>query len=315
MANKTEQPKNKSSYKPVLVKNKQNQTNVFKYPLAVARKYSSVLVGLIKEMRKETEKRIFRLISKSVGRDGSFLESKDIAKKANDLINSIDKDYGYKFSKIEKPLAKNFVSAVANEATVAVKKNIESIKGVGTVKVSKATAPVRNFKAGALAKKVTTGRTDFGIKLSDVPTETKNILQASINENVELIRSIPSEYFHRIKQEVNLSILSKDSSLSKLTKVIYNCGGISESHAMNIALDQTRKAYTQVAIDQARINGVTKAIWRHQLGSKTQRPKHVAFDGKLFDLTKGAPVGLYGNYVLPAQEPYCRCTFRLVVDW
>lgn len=141
----------------------------------------------------------------------------------------------------------------------------------------------------------------------------QEIYKASVDQSVELIKSIPEQYFGRIKGDVMRTITTPSSSLSQLTKNIQRYGAMGYKRANNIALDQTRKAYQSFNCQYLREAGVSKAIWVHTGGTLHPREKHKKFDGKTFDLTKGAPVGPNDEFVLPAQEPFCRCTFIPII--
>lgn len=139
---------------------------------------------------------------------------------------------------------------------------------------------------------------------------TRAALQAAMQSNVGLIRSIGQQYLSRVEQDV-WSAVSAGYDLAQLTQTLRNSYGISERRAAFIARDQTNKA--KAVIEQARRQalGITEAIWMHSHAGKTPRPSHVAANGKRFDIAKG--MYLDGKWVQPGEEINCRCTSRAVI--
>lgn len=141
-------------------------------------------------------------------------------------------------------------------------------------------------------------------------------------ESTALIKSIPAEHIAKIRQAIEDSVTGAGGYgdiLGRLKEV----NGMTDRRAKNIALDQTRKTYQGAAIKQATDatppGQPVRAIWVHSHGGggdKNPRHRHLDYHGKEFDLRKGAPVGDNGgNYVQPSEEPGCRCTFRLILDF
>ena len=139
---------------------------------------------------------------------------------------------------------------------------------------------------------------------------TRAALQAAMQSNVGLIRSIGQQYLSRVEQDV-WNAVSAGYDLAQLTQTLRNSYGISERRAAFIARDQTNKA--KAVIEQARRQalGITEAIWMHSHAGKTPRPSHVAANGKRFDIAKG--MYLDGKWVQPGEEINCRCTSRAVI--
>lgn len=138
--------------------------------------------------------------------------------------------------------------------------------------------------------------------------------QALIQENIDLIKTIPQEYFGRVNQQVQRNI-SKGYDKKALTEELYNDYDISYKRARVIARDQTQKATQSLAMVTDRDLGITEGVWIHVPGRLSSRPTHVAFDGQTFALNKG----LYDSnkyvedFVKPGELPLCRCTYRPVL--
>lgn len=141
--------------------------------------------------------------------------------------------------------------------------------------------------------------------------ETQTMLSKAADENARLVSSIPHDHFKRVR----VVLRKYPGDLEKILQSIKRVSSMSDRKARNLALDQTRKTFQGVAIQKAKSSGASKGIWIHSKGSKKPRHLHLAYHGKEFDLDKGAPVGDDGgNYVMPSEEPNCKCTFKLVFN-
>lgn len=137
-----------------------------------------------------------------------------------------------------------------------------------------------------------------------------NALQATITENVGLIRSIPEKYFTEVEGLVMRSV-SRGRDLSYLTEQLEKRYGITRRRAALIARDQNNKATSVMQAARQKSLGITEGIWRHSHAGKEPRPSHVKADGQKFDLSKG--LYLDGMWVMPGEEINCRCTWSPVI--
>lgn len=149
-------------------------------------------------------------------------------------------------------------------------------------------------------------------KLDDA---TKQILKASVNRSTDFIKSIPDRYMNNVRSEVYDSIAS-GNGIKDLEAFFDKQESSITNWAHNTAMDQTRKTFNGLNAGRMRKIGVTKGEWLHSGGSQHPRELHEDFDGEVFDLNEGAPVGDDdGNMVMPGDEPNCRCTFSPVVEY
>jgi uncharacterized protein with gpF-like domain len=142
----------------------------------------------------------------------------------------------------------------------------------------------------------------------------RDILSATVTQNVSLIKSIPSEYFTKIEGAVMRSVQT-GRDLGQLSKDLREQFGVSKRRAAFISRDQNAKATAaQTRARQLEI-GVTEAIWVHSGGGKTQRASHVKAgqDRVRFDVAKGWLDPDEGRYILPGELINCRCTSRSVI--
>ncbi|EBF6371642.1 DUF1073 domain-containing protein [Salmonella enterica subsp. enterica serovar Java] len=140
--------------------------------------------------------------------------------------------------------------------------------------------------------------------------EMNTALQASITENVNLIRSIPQQHLTQVETLVMQSV-GRGRDLKTLTDELEKRYGITRRRAALIARDQNNKATSVMQSARQRSVGITEGIWRHSRAGKTWRPSHVKANGKRFDLRKG--MFLDGKWVLPGEEINCKCGWEAVI--
>lgn len=151
------------------------------------------------------------------------------------------------------------------------------------------------------------------ISSNDLSATEKEMLKASAARAVGFIKSIPDDYLNKVNDAV-LNSIQGGNGLADLEPYLEKQGNKTRNWAHNTAMDQTRKTYNDLNKQRMAKAGVTKGEWIHSGGSQHPRPLHQDYDGKTYDLNKGAPVGDDGgNYVQPGEEPNCRCTFAPII--
>lgn len=140
----------------------------------------------------------------------------------------------------------------------------------------------------------------------------RDVLEASIAENVSLIQSIPQQYLTQIEGHVMRSI-TQGFRMDRLVQDLEKQRGITKRRANIIARDQSRKAHAAIQRSRQLDLGITEGVWLHSGGGKVPRQSHKAFSGKVFDITKGHDFGDGFGPVLPAESPNCRCVWKIVV--
>lgn len=162
---------------------------------------------------------------------------------------------------------------------------------------------------------------------------SRDALNASINEQVSLIKSIPQKYFTDVEGAVMRSAAT-GRDLHALTKEI---GGLVDlgrirmgrkpgesdkslaartaRRAAFIARDQNNKATAVMTRVRQQEAGITEAIWVHSGGGKEPRPTHLAAGkrGQKYDVAKGWLDPAVDKFIQPGELPNCRCVSRPVI--
>lgn len=130
----------------------------------------------------------------------------------------------------------------------------------------------------------------------------QDALNASIAENVGLIRSIPEQYLTQVEGIVMRSYTA-GRDLETMTKELRARYPITKRRAELIARDQSNKLNATVTRTRRLELGLTKAVWIHSGGGKEPRQSHVKFSGKEFDIEKGAYID--GEHIQPGELINC----------
>jgi uncharacterized protein with gpF-like domain len=141
--------------------------------------------------------------------------------------------------------------------------------------------------------------------------EMRDAFQATLAENVGLIRSIGSEYHTQVEGMVMRSV-SAGRDLATLKKDLQARYAITDRRANLIARDQNNKS-TAVFVRVRQQEMGLKAVWLHSHGGKTPRPTHVANNGKLYDPVTGWLDPAINRRIWPGTEINCRCVSKSVV--
>ncbi len=170
---------------------------------------------------------------------------------------------------------------------------------------------------------------DIGLAIQPNYSDTEKVMINGIVQNgVDLIKTIPQDYLREVQTIVNEAVVRGgdrhtiwENIKDKFDHPLVNQrAGESEADAIKraerraelIAGDQVQKATQEFALNNAQAYGATKGEWIHVPGEKTSRITHIHFDGEVFDLNKGLYDDDVGEYVLPGQLIYCRCTFQAI---
>jgi len=142
----------------------------------------------------------------------------------------------------------------------------------------------------------------------------RDVLEATVQANVALIKSIPRQYHDRVEGAVMRSV-QEGRDLETLQRELSKGYGITKRRAALITLDQNNKASSALSRARQLDIGVKSGIWVHSGGGKEPRPSHVKAGRERteFDLERGWYDPHEKKYILPGQLIKCRCVWRPVI--
>lgn len=148
----------------------------------------------------------------------------------------------------------------------------------------------------------------FTVKMK--PSRVRNdVVTALIEENVNLIKTIPQQYFGEVNGLVQRSIIA-GRDLGNLTDELHQRYEITRRRADLIARDQSNKATEAIKRVEGERLGIKVGIWVHVPGKYTSRATHKAMNGKPFLLSEGMYDSAVKRHVRPGELVACQCTYR-----
>jgi uncharacterized protein with gpF-like domain len=156
---------------------------------------------------------------------------------------------------------------------------------------------------------------DAGISVRFTMTvPMRDVFDATVAENVGLIRSIPEQYHTQVQTMVMQSVKA-GRDLGYLSAELEARYGITARRAALISLDQNNKATGAMQRARQTDLGLEEGVWLHSHAGKTPRKTHLANHGKKFSLKTGwyDPDPKVQRHILPGELIQCQCTWRAVV--
>ena len=140
----------------------------------------------------------------------------------------------------------------------------------------------------------------------------KDALQAIIEANISLIKSISTEYFNDVFELTQRSVMA-GRDIGYLTEELAKSHGITRRRASFIARDQNNKATDALARVQAADLGITEGIWVHVPGKKYSRASHMKMNGQRFNLAEGCYDPEVKRKVHCGELPGCNCLYKPII--
>ena len=251
---------------------------------AIEQRYYTALRVLIDRMTAETEHELKGLF-KTPHAEEYFAQDASISSQARILTNALIARFSSLFGELSRPMAEEFAEASNKSSDFAVKSSLRQMSGELTL----------------------SPRTITSAPLND-------ILNATVTENVALIRSIPAQYLGGVQQAVMRSITT-GNGMQDLVPYLQKHKGITLRRARFIAQDQNKKAFQSLSFARMKRAGIHSGIWRHTSGSRHPRQTHIHMDGKEFVLTEGLYDSAVKRNVKPGELPGCACRFQPILKF
>lgn len=170
-----------------------------------------------------------------------------------------------------------------------------------------------SFKATDSAMRQALKDAGWAVKFEMTPA-MRQAFEASLAENVGLIRSIPEQYLQQVQGAVMRSF-TRGRDLESLVQSLKAIYPVASKRAELIARDQNNKANSVVTQARQLELGIVEGIWMHSHAGKHPRPTHVEMDGKRYKIAEGMWDSAVGRFIFPGEEINCRCTCRSVLPF
>ena len=142
----------------------------------------------------------------------------------------------------------------------------------------------------------------------------RDAFEASLAENVGLIKSIPARYLQEVEGIV-MRNYAAGRDLKSMAAEIRGRYKMTANRAVLIARDQSNKCSAVVQAARQIELGITEGIWLHSHAGCTPRPTHVAMNGKRYEIAKGMWDSAVKKWIRPGELVGCRCVGRSVLPW
>lgn len=248
----------------------------------IATRYNDTLQAAIARMVREVEREIAGLYDTFAGDGEAWAMDASVASQARILSNAMRNKFAALFAKIAQPAAESMTKQASRDSAQKLNISLKEMSGQLVLKTDV-----------------------FNDALRDV-------LTASVAENVALIKRIPETYLDKVQGSVMRSIQT-GNGLADLQPDLAKYGVQTRNWAKNVALDQTRKAYNSINASRMQSLGVKEFEWVHSGGSAHPREYHRdELNGKIFSFDNLPHLDgpTQGEKGIPGQAPYCRCTMR-----
>lgn len=136
-------------------------------------------------------------------------------------------------------------------------------------------------------------------------------LEKWINDNVDLIKTIPEDTLEKMK-DIVYDGFTNGKTTTRMVKEMQMTYGISRRRAELIARDQTAKLNGQIQKAQQQDAGITEYIWC-TTGDERVRRSHQELNGKKFSWDD-PPENSDGRKCHPGEDYQCRCIGRPVFN-
>jgi len=246
--------------------------------------YTREIKKLTSRMIDETTRRVLSLFGQKMSKE-FFAQDETISSQSKILLSELILKFSKSFDKKSKSLSKRMVKNTLKNSAISLKLSVSNFDNMAS------------FNIGS------------------VSSDLKEIIKASVSENVGLIKSIQSDYLSKVNGQVMRSIVS-GNGLQDLVPALKKYSGITLRKARNIAIDQTRKVYNAVNAERMKKVGINKFIWLHSGGGQNPRIEHIEMDGNEYSFDD-LPVidSRTGERGIPGQAINCGCTMKPVYDF
>ena len=157
----------------------------------------------------------------------------------------------------------------------------------------------------------------------------RQVMKASVEYNVSLIKSLHYQYAERVRGAVYRAVAG-GGSLGDLKRALVKYAGMETRRAKLVAGDQVRKIF--VSVSNRRLNdlGITKRKWVYTYASKdprdyhkrkfngdySQYPKVNGLNGLIFDVDNPPIIDeKTGERGYPSVLPFCKCRMGVVITF
>ena len=170
---------------------------------------------------------------------------------------------------------------------------------------------VQTRSSAALKKILKDGGISVEFKMTPA---MRDVLDATVNHNVALIKSIPQQYLGQVEGAVMRSVQT-GRDLATLSEELEARFGVTKRRAAFISRDQNNKATAAMSRARQLELGLDEAVWVHSGGGKHPRKSHqkAGRQKTRFPIAEGWFDPEVGRKIIPGELINCRCVSKAVI--
>lgn len=239
-------------------------------------------------------------------------------KRLLDLVNEMAKSYAW-FVRAAYRSNEPAIMAIDADPTDALRKAMEKLADRWRARFDDRAEALAEYFATEASKrtdaalKAALRKSGFTIKFKPTPAQ-RDIMKATVQANVSLIKSIPDQYMVAVQGAVFRAVQT-GGDLGTLTTELQKHAGVTRRRARFIALDQNNKANAALKRARQAELGIDEEEWRHSGGGKHPRPSHVhaGRERVRYKVSEGWLDPATGRRIWPGTEVGCRCVGRPII--
>lgn len=238
--------------------------------------YRRRLIAMVSAMQADVLKEVHRVYSEN---PPEVAQDESPAMAMRNLMASLNRKWQKRFNEGAVELGKWFAKGVTERSDVALKSILN--------------------------------RAGFTIDFKLTPA-LNDVVQATVGQNVALIKSIPQQHLNEVEGIVLRSVQA-GRDLYTVSNELHKRYEVTTRRAAFIAKDQNNKATAQISRTRQMGAGIVENIWRHNPNNHPRTQTHVPFDGHKFPLATGHDFKDGLGFVWPGTAFGCHCTGSPVI--
>lgn len=217
-----------------------------------------------------------------------------------------------------------FDASIASQARIRMNSLLERLTGLFDKKAKRLAKRMLmkqdRYSKASLAESMRELSGGLSCKTDFYTGPMREAINASINYNASLIKSIGQKFHGRVADAVQRSILS-GRGMADLFEEVKTIEGVSNRQAKRIALDQTKKTYAAITRHRMAGAGITKFQWLHSGGGQRPRKFHMdrwpnGLNGGIFAMDTPPVTDPKNNHrSFPGEDIGCNCRMVPVIEF
>lgn len=246
--------------------------------VAIADRMSDAVIEEIGLMYRDLRRQLLKVFRQ----EGYDHAMDDITPQARILMNAMRRKWQARFNRLGKRVAEKMVDDTVKNSTVTLGMSLKEASEF------------------------------FKINSALMDERTRSVIQASTEQAAGLIKRIPEKLLGDVQGEVMRAITTGKGQADLVPFLTKKYEG-DVRWARHVAMDQQRKAYSNINTARLQAIGCKSFIWIHTGGGRYPREDHIAMNGKEYRFDDLPVIDKRtGERGKPGDAVFCRCVMKPV---